>query len=98
MAEETKETKTRDTHVPRPGAKIYEIVKWPDPILMKKTAKVTEFGPELQKLVDDMFDSMYIAQGIGLACEMVPPPRNGGITIRRRRNRTVWGQLEETLQ
>lgn len=72
MAEEAK---TRDAHIPRPGAKIYSIVKYPDPILMQETAKVTDFGPELEKLVEDMFDSMYVAQGIGLAAPQIGIPR-----------------------
>jgi peptide deformylase len=65
------EKKTRETHVPRSGAKIYEIVKYPDPILAKTGEKVTEFGPELATLVEDMFDSMYAAQGIGLAAPQI---------------------------
>lgn len=67
----SEEKKTRDAHVPRPGAKIYEIVKYPEPILHKTGAKVTEFGPELKTLIEDMFDSMYAAQGIGLAAPQI---------------------------
>jgi peptide deformylase len=50
---------------------IREIVKYPDPILQKPTQPVTEFNDELQSLVDDMFESMYAAQGIGLAAPQV---------------------------
>lgn len=50
---------------------IREIVKYPDPILQNKTELVTEFNEELQALVDDMFESMYAAQGIGLAAPQV---------------------------
>lgn len=50
---------------------IREIVKYPDPILQKPTQPVTEFNEELQSLVDDMFESMYAAQGIGLAAPQV---------------------------
>jgi peptide deformylase len=50
---------------------IREIVKYPDPILQKSTEPVTEFDDELQALVDDMFESMYAAQGIGLAAPQV---------------------------
>src|ERR1700761_8498327 len=52
-------------------AKIYPIVKYPDPILSQPGEKVTEFTPELAQLVDDMFDSMYAAQGIGLAAPQI---------------------------
>lgn len=50
---------------------IREIVKYPDPILQKPTEPVTEFNEELQSLVDDMFESMYAAQGIGLAAPQI---------------------------
>lgn len=50
---------------------IREIVKYPDPILQNPTEPVTEFNEELQSLVDDMFESMYAAQGIGLAAPQV---------------------------
>jgi peptide deformylase len=50
---------------------IREIVKYPDPILQKPTEPVTEFNEELQALVDDMFESMYAAQGIGLAAPQI---------------------------
>ncbi len=51
--------------------KIYEVVKFPDPVLSKRGEQVTEFGPELERLVDDMFESMYAAQGIGLAAPQI---------------------------
>jgi len=50
---------------------IREIVKYPDPILQKPAEPVTEFDDELRALVDDMFESMYVAQGIGLAAPQV---------------------------
>jgi peptide deformylase len=48
-----------------------EIVKYPGPILERKGQPVTEFDDELQKLVDDMFESMYAAKGIGLAAPQI---------------------------
>jgi len=51
---------------------IYKVVKYPDPILENESSRVTEFGtPELQQLVDDMFETMYAAPGIGLAATQV---------------------------
>jgi peptide deformylase len=50
---------------------IREIVKYPDPVLQKPAEPVTEFDEELRALVDDMFESMYAAQGIGLAAPQV---------------------------
>jgi peptide deformylase len=50
---------------------IYPIVKFPDPILQRASAPVTEFDDDLRKLVADMFESMYAAQGIGLAAPQI---------------------------
>lgn len=50
---------------------IYPIVKYPDPILQRPAEPVTTFNKELQQLVDDMFASMYDAQGIGLAAPQI---------------------------
>jgi peptide deformylase len=54
---------------------IYPIVKFPDPILQRASAPVTEFDDELRKLVADMFESMYAAQGIGLAAPQLGIPK-----------------------
>ena len=61
---------SKDETNPNPN-KIHEVVKYPDPVLSKPGAKVTEFTPELAQLVDEMFDSMYAAQGIGLAAPQI---------------------------
>src|SRR5215475_12052986 len=50
---------------------VYEIVKFGDPVLEKKAATVTEFDDELRKLIDDMFESMYAAHGVGLAAPQI---------------------------
>ena len=41
------------------------------PILRQETAPVTEITPELQHLIDDMFETMYTAKGIGLAAPQI---------------------------
>ena len=51
--------------------KIHEVVKWPDPVLAKPGAPVTVFDANLKKLVEEMFESMYAAQGIGLAAPQI---------------------------
>src|SRR5215468_4501273 len=51
--------------------KIHEIVKYPDPILAKRGAPVTVFDEKLKTLVEEMFESMYAAQGIGLAAPQI---------------------------
>ncbi len=50
---------------------VYPIVKYPDPVLAQKAEPVTQFDAELQQLADDMFESMYVAEGIGLAAPQV---------------------------
>jgi peptide deformylase len=51
--------------------KIHEIVKYPDPVLMKMCAPITVFDEALKTLVAEMFESMYVAQGIGLAAPQI---------------------------
>jgi peptide deformylase len=50
---------------------IYPIVKFGDPVLEKPADPVTVFDDELKKLVDDMFESMYAAHGVGLAAPQI---------------------------
>lgn len=51
---------------------IYPIVKYGQPVLEEKAATITEFdSPELNKLLDDMFESMYAARGVGLAAPQI---------------------------
>jgi peptide deformylase len=50
---------------------IYPIVKYGDPVLEKPAAPVTEFDGDLSKLVEDMFESMYAAHGVGLAAPQI---------------------------
>jgi len=50
---------------------IYPIVKYGDPVLEKRAEPVTVFDSELKKLVEDMFESMYEARGIGLAAPQI---------------------------
>ncbi len=50
---------------------IYPILKFGDPVLEKKAAPVTEFDAGLRELLDDMFESMYAAHGVGLAAPQI---------------------------
>lgn len=54
-----------------PPRKIYPIVKYGDPILEKPTGAVKKFDSELEQLAEDMFASMYAAQGVGLAAPQI---------------------------
>ncbi|MCM1154448.1 MAG: peptide deformylase [Roseburia sp.] len=42
-----------------------------NPILEKKCKEVTEITPRIQQLIDDMFDTLYEANGVGLAAPQV---------------------------
>src|SRR5437868_2354950 len=48
-----------------------EIVKYGDPVLQQRADEVTEFDEKLKKFVDDMFETMYGAPGVGLAAPQV---------------------------
>lgn len=50
---------------------IYPIIRLPDECLRAVTAPITNFDEALQKLIDDMFDTMYAAKGIGLAAPQI---------------------------
>ncbi len=47
------------------------IVKYGDPVLTKRADEVTEFDKDLHKLIDNMFETMYGAPGVGLAAPQV---------------------------
>jgi peptide deformylase len=66
-----KNTIKEEIEVLDPLRKIYEVVKYPEPVLMQEGAKVTEFDAELEAFVADMFATMYAAQGIGLAAPQI---------------------------
>lgn len=53
---------------------IREIISIPHPTLRRKARRVTEFGPELQTLIDDMVETMRQAPGVGLAAPQVDVP------------------------
>ena len=50
---------------------VLPILHYPDPRLRKPAAPVTQFGAALQRVVSDMFETMYKAPGIGLAAPQV---------------------------
>jgi peptide deformylase len=47
------------------------IVKHPDPLLRERAKEVTKFNANLHKLLDDMADTMYDADGVGLAAPQI---------------------------
>lgn len=50
---------------------VYPITLYGDPVLETPAATVTEFDDDLKKLVEDMFESMYAAHGVGLAAPQI---------------------------
>jgi peptide deformylase len=48
-----------------------QIVTLPEPVLRRKARKITDFGPDLQSLLDDMVETMRAAPGVGLAAPQV---------------------------
>ena len=53
---------------------IHEIIEAPDPRLKTISQPVTKFDDDLRALVEDMFETMYDANGIGLAAIQVGVP------------------------
>ncbi|HEX8881153.1 MAG TPA: peptide deformylase [Candidatus Acidoferrum sp.] len=64
-------TATETPQVSLPPRKIYPIIKYGDPVLEKPGAAVQKFDAELEELAEDMFASMYAAQGVGLAAPQI---------------------------
>jgi len=52
------------------------IVKYPDPVLLRPTRLVGEITDEIRALVEDMWETMYAAPGVGLAANQI------GISLR----------------
>lgn len=47
------------------------IVRFPDPVLLQPTRPVGAIDDEIRKLVEDMWETMYAAPGVGLAANQV---------------------------
>jgi len=50
---------------------VLPIRKLPDPVLRERAREVTEINGDLQRLIDDMAETMYAAPGLGLAATQV---------------------------
>ena len=53
---------------------ILPIVAYGDPVLRKKATAISEDYPKLDALIENMFDTMYGARGIGLAAPQIGLP------------------------
>ncbi len=50
---------------------ILKVVKYGDPVLRKKGARIETVTPDIKRLIGDMFETMYAHKGIGLAAQQV---------------------------
>ena len=50
---------------------IRKIREMGDPVLTKQCKEVTEITPRIQELIDDMYETLYEAEGVGLAASQV---------------------------
>ncbi|MET9086374.1 peptide deformylase [Streptomyces sp. NPDC004237] len=61
----------RQGSIPGAHGRVRPLTLLGDPVLHTRCAEVTEFGPELSRLVEDLFATMYAAEGVGLAANQV---------------------------
>ncbi|MEV1069633.1 peptide deformylase [Streptomyces sp. NPDC050263] len=61
----------RHGSIPGAHGRVRPLTLLSDPVLHARCEDVTDFGPELALLVEDMFATMYAAQGVGLAANQV---------------------------
>jgi peptide deformylase len=50
---------------------ILKVVKYGNPVLRKKGARIESITPEIKKLIEDMFETMYAHKGVGLAAQQI---------------------------
>ncbi|MDI3387992.1 peptide deformylase [Streptomyces sp. B-S-A8] len=65
----------RHGSIPGSSGRVRPLTLLGDPVLHGPCADVTEFGPELSRLVEDMFATMYAAAGVGLAANQIGVPQ-----------------------
>ncbi|MFD9098124.1 peptide deformylase [Streptomyces collinus] len=64
----------RHGSIPGAHGRVRPLSLLPDPVLRGSCEDVTDFGPELAALVEDLFATMYAAQGVGLAANQIGVP------------------------
>ena len=50
---------------------VLKLYEYPHPILKRKAEKVGKVDAEIQKLLDDMLETMYVSAGVGLAAPQI---------------------------
>ncbi|WP_299537065.1 peptide deformylase [uncultured Streptomyces sp.] len=61
----------RNRPIPGSSGLVRTVSTLGDPVLHRPCEDVTDFGPELARLVEDMFATMYAAEGVGLAANQI---------------------------
>lgn len=61
----------RNRPIPGSSGRVRPLSLLGDPVLHASCEPVTDFGPELHGLVEDLFATMYAARGVGLAANQV---------------------------
>ncbi|MEW2546209.1 peptide deformylase [Streptomyces sp. NPDC047002] len=61
----------RKRPIPGSAGRVRAVRTLGDPVLHTPCAPVTDFGPALAELVDDLFATMYAAGGVGLAANQI---------------------------
>ncbi|MGW7424707.1 peptide deformylase [Streptomyces sp. NPDC054813] len=64
----------RQGSIPGAHGRVRPLTLLGDPVLHTRCAEVTGFGPELSRLVEDLFATMYASEGVGLAANQVGEP------------------------
>lgn len=64
----------RHGSIPGAHGRVRPLTLLGDPVLHARCEDVTDFGPELARLVEDMFATMYASRGVGLAANQVGEP------------------------
>jgi peptide deformylase len=55
---------------------VHEILVWPNPVLKQKAKPVARVDDDVRQLIKDMFESMYAADGVGLAAPQIGVLKN----------------------
>ena len=68
---ETAASEASATVAAAPALTLHKIVKYGDPVLEKPAATIQKFDAELERLAEEMFATMYAANGVGLAAPQI---------------------------
>jgi peptide deformylase len=74
---------------------ILEVVKYGHPVLRQKGARIEKVTAEIKKLAADMFETMHVNHGIGLAAQQVAKPLQVAVfDVREAKDRPSWLELD----